>query len=69
MTKLVLLISREYLQFIGPYWTQPESSPGRCYDRGSQDAGQCVNEVDIGEADFQEELDIFLKVRLCLDET
>jgi len=69
MAQLVLPVRRQYLQLIRPCWTQPESSPGSCYDRGSQDAGQSVDEVDIGEADFQEELNIFLEVCLSLDET
>ena len=37
-------------------------SPGSCNNRGSQDARQRVD----GEAGFQEELDIFLKVAWAL---
>jgi len=68
VSQLVLPVPREHLQVLGPCWTEPESSPGSCNNRRSQDTGQCVDEAHIGEADFQEELDIFLKVRLGFDE-
>ena len=60
--QLVLPVPREHLQVLRPYWTQPKSSPSSCNNRGSQDARQRVD----GEAGFQEELDIFLKVAWAL---
>jgi len=67
--QLLLPVPSQQLQVFWPLGTQAKSSSSCCYDGGSQEAWQSVQEADVGQADLQEVLDILLKVGLGLGET
>ena len=68
LPQLLLHVSCEHLQGVWPRRSQPKCSSSSCDDRGSEDARKNVDEADISKADLQEELDVFLKVCLGLQE-
>ena len=66
--QLLLHVSCEHLQGVWPRRSEPKCSSSSCDDRGSEDARKNIDEADISKANLQEELDVFLKVCLGLQE-